>query len=344
MVRPASLQRPARPRRAMNSAPAGGRRAGPAAAEDDAVRLCGLPARPLHAAAGHARAHHGLRGHCHLAVCARAALAPRSEGPGRRWAPSSMGLTLAAAVCSAPCSGTVGRPMSATLHAPLRLSCASLQRTHGRPLANPAAQHRSVSVRSSHPTAWTCTARGLARGGCSRYRRPARARYTAPAAYDAAFAAARGALLDAFLGPPACGVYSPSVQFTLFQMGRLLLERCGRPHTSRRCVICRICCPTRLAARRPALSGVLSRVALQICLCRGSCTVRSLTSPCLSSPPVRGCAGLPDAAGALHLPTMQCPINIGCPRDRVAQADSVFLNMPNLHFLPCSPVISKVRA
>ncbi|KAK9831871.1 hypothetical protein WJX81_004243 [Elliptochloris bilobata] len=75
-------------------------------------------------------------------------------------------------------------------------------------------------------------------------------RYTAPAAYDAAFAAARGALLEAFLGPPACGVYSPSVQHTLFQMGRLLLER-------------------------------------------------------------------------------------------VPQADSVFLNMPNLHFLPCSPVTAK---
>lgn len=56
------------------------------------------------------------------------------------------------------------------------------------------------------------------------------ARYTAPAAYHAAFAAARGALLEAFLGPPACGVYSPSVQYTLFQMGALLLERCACPH------------------------------------------------------------------------------------------------------------------
>ena len=28
---------------------------------------------------------------------------------------------------------------------------------------------------------------------------------------------------------------------------------------------------------------------------------------------------------------------------RVPQADSVFLNMPNLHFLPCSPVTSQVR-
>ena len=30
-----------------------------------------------------------------------------------------------------------------------------------------------------------------------------------------------------FLGPPGAGVYSPSVQYTLFQMGRLLLVRCG---------------------------------------------------------------------------------------------------------------------
>ena len=71
-----------------------------------------------------------------------------------------------------------------------------------------------------------------------------------PACYDAAFDAAKGAMLAAFFGPPNKGVYSPSVQFTLFQM----------------------------------------------------------------------------AKGAI---------------ERVPEISSVFLNMPNLHFLPCSPLTSK---
>ncbi|KAF8064689.1 uricase [Scenedesmus sp. PABB004] len=46
-----------------------------------------------------------------------------------------------------------------------------------------------------------------------------------PMDYDATFAAVRGALLDGVFGPPRGGVYSPSVQYTLFQMARLALER-----------------------------------------------------------------------------------------------------------------------
>lgn len=37
--------------------------------------------------------------------------------------------------------------------------------------------------------------------------------------YHAPFAAVKEALADAFFGPPQKGVYSPSVQFTLFRMG-----------------------------------------------------------------------------------------------------------------------------
>ncbi|CAL5225692.1 g8557 [Coccomyxa viridis] len=75
-------------------------------------------------------------------------------------------------------------------------------------------------------------------------------RYTRPVDYDKAFADVKAALGAAFWGPPASGVYSPSVQYTLFQMAKLALER-------------------------------------------------------------------------------------------VPAVDSVFLNMPNLHFLPCNPVTSK---
>ena len=41
-----------------------------------------------------------------------------------------------------------------------------------------------------------------------------------PKDFSAAFAAARAALVEAFYGPPTRGVYSPSLQFTLFQMAK----------------------------------------------------------------------------------------------------------------------------
>eukprot|EP00877_Chromochloris_zofingiensis_P008318 jgi/Chrzof1/373/Cz01g13160.t1 len=71
-----------------------------------------------------------------------------------------------------------------------------------------------------------------------------------PLDYDAAYSAVRDALLDGVFGAPKGGVYSPSVQYTLYQMASLAMER-------------------------------------------------------------------------------------------VPQVESVFLNMPNLHFLPCSPPGSK---
>lgn len=45
--------------------------------------------------------------------------------------------------------------------------------------------------------------------------------------YDAAFAAARSGLLDAAFGPAKGGVYSPSVQYTLFEMAGLAMRRCS---------------------------------------------------------------------------------------------------------------------
>ncbi|KAG2500878.1 hypothetical protein HYH03_001638 [Edaphochlamys debaryana] len=78
-------------------------------------------------------------------------------------------------------------------------------------------------------------------------------KYTSqPPCYDAAFNAAKQGLTEAFFGPPKGGIYSPSVQFTLYDMAKRLM-------------------------------------------------------------------------------------------DRVPQADSVFLNMPNLHFLPCAPVGSTFK-
>jgi urate oxidase len=46
-----------------------------------------------------------------------------------------------------------------------------------------------------------------------------------PMDYDATYATVRGALLDGVFGPPKAGVYSPSVQYTLYQMAQLALER-----------------------------------------------------------------------------------------------------------------------
>lgn len=46
--------------------------------------------------------------------------------------------------------------------------------------------------------------------------------------YDAAFSAARSGLLDAAFGPSKGGVFSPSVQYTLFEMAGLAMRR--SPH------------------------------------------------------------------------------------------------------------------
>lgn len=50
-------------------------------------------------------------------------------------------------------------------------------------------------------------------------------RYSKPLeAYNDAFAAVKGALAAAFFGPADTGVYSPSVQFTLYRMAQAALD------------------------------------------------------------------------------------------------------------------------
>lgn len=49
-------------------------------------------------------------------------------------------------------------------------------------------------------------------------------RYSGPCDYDASFAKGLAALGAAFFGPASGGTYSPSLQFTLFEMGKGLLE------------------------------------------------------------------------------------------------------------------------
>jgi urate oxidase len=44
--------------------------------------------------------------------------------------------------------------------------------------------------------------------------------------YDGAFESVRAAMLDAAFGAPKGGVYSPSVQYTLFEMAGLAMRRC----------------------------------------------------------------------------------------------------------------------
>ncbi|CAI5986970.1 unnamed protein product [Closterium sp. NIES-64] len=46
-----------------------------------------------------------------------------------------------------------------------------------------------------------------------------------PPCFNAAYSAAKAALTDTFFGPPQGGVYSPSVQRTLFLMGEEVLSR-----------------------------------------------------------------------------------------------------------------------
>eukprot|EP00884_Botryococcus_braunii_P007575 jgi/Botrbrau1/16819/Bobra.150_2s0046.1 len=46
-----------------------------------------------------------------------------------------------------------------------------------------------------------------------------------PPNYDEAFKQVEDALRDQFFGPPDKGVYSPSVQYTLFQMGKAAIDR-----------------------------------------------------------------------------------------------------------------------
>lgn len=51
-------------------------------------------------------------------------------------------------------------------------------------------------------------------------------RYTkAPECWDSAYQGVKAALLEAFYGPPKGGVFSPSVQFTLYQMAKLAILR-----------------------------------------------------------------------------------------------------------------------
>ena len=50
-------------------------------------------------------------------------------------------------------------------------------------------------------------------------------RYSGPVNYDKAYADVKQAFIKAFFGPPKSGVYSPSVQYTLYEMAKLALSR-----------------------------------------------------------------------------------------------------------------------
>lgn len=115
-----------------------------------------------------------------------------------------------------------------------------------------------------------------------------RSRYSSPpSCYDAAYAAVKQAFVSAFFGPPKGGVYSPSVQYTLFRMGQEALARC----------VSGVGC-----VQGPCVHGLLSSRA------------DPRPAPLAPGPP---------------------------PACSVPEVDSVFLNMPNLHFIPCAPVTSR---
>lgn len=50
-------------------------------------------------------------------------------------------------------------------------------------------------------------------------------RYSRPCKYDVAYEAVKAAIFDGFYGPADKGIYSPSVQYTLYDMARLAIKR-----------------------------------------------------------------------------------------------------------------------
>ena len=50
-------------------------------------------------------------------------------------------------------------------------------------------------------------------------------RYSGSTAYDSAYDAVKTALMEGFFGPAQKGVYSPSVQFTLFEMAKSVFKK-----------------------------------------------------------------------------------------------------------------------
>ena len=188
---------------------------GLAGVEDHAVRVRGLPSRPVHGATGHPGAHDGHLHHQHLEVRAQ-----------------SSRLLVHVMLAGLRCEGWLG-------------------------------------VRGCTPTASSWL---------RRYNDSVKD-------YEATFAAARSAVLNTFFGPADKGVFSPSVQFTLMEMGKAVISRWLHAHASQWLWV----------AHEPAAT------------CR---TVRNLRS------------------------------SAWC---RVPEVESIFFNLPNLHFLPCTPVTSKVR-
>lgn len=50
-------------------------------------------------------------------------------------------------------------------------------------------------------------------------------RYSKPTNYDAAYEGVKSAIFDGFYGPADKGIYSPSVQFTLYDMARIAIKK-----------------------------------------------------------------------------------------------------------------------
>ena len=106
--------------------------------------------------------------------------------------------------------------------------------------------------------------------------------------YNKAYEGAKAAIINKFYGPPTKGVFSPSVQYTLYQMALEIL------------------------AKYVLLWPQHSELLLSAFLVMLHCQWLSATA-----------------------------FKSGC---RVPETESIFFNLPNLHFLPCTPVTSKVSA
>ena len=136
-------------------------------------------------------------------------------------------------------------------------------------------------------------------------------------------------ICDAFYGEPSKGVYSPSVQYTLFEMGKAVLARCAPGLAQRSLAFCRrpswCTCHTAHAGRWMGLCDCLCCLVGHFLRWQANAMLLVSSSAC----------------NIMRLVCLQL-LALMADGDRVSAIDSIFFNLPNIHFIPCPVVTSKV--
>ena len=138
-------------------------------------------------------------------------------------------------------------------------------------------------------------------------------------------------ICEAFYGEPTKGVYSPSVQYTLSEMGKAVLAR-RAPGQVSPCIL-----PQPKPSRR-ACHIAHAEVILGFCVC---------FCPLVDELLQRQATVLPTCQQQrlqYHETRMLAIFgrSLMADADRVPAIDSIFFNLPNIHFIPCPVVTSKV--